>query len=422
HHEMLFANAALDALGADSAEHQRLLEEFIHFLVLHEIGHTLGLNHNFRSSHLHSLEALFDPDRTYSVGLTGSVMDYPSVPFALPGAKQGQFATTRPGPYDHWAIAFGYSPALPDAGQEAARLATLLARSTDPALAFGNDADDMRAPGKAIDPRAMLDDMSRDPIGFARTQMDVVDAVTPRLAARLTHDGKSYQELLNGFSVAANRLRESARVASRFIGGVYVDRAMVGQPGAGAPLTPVSGADQRRALALLRERVFGPQAFAAFGQSAALLLPQRRGFDHFGYTEDPKIHNLALATQRDILDHVLHPVVLQRLTDTRLYGNEYGVGEFLVALTDAVFADDLNGRVNTFRQNLQIEYVDRLLAIVRPAADNRYDNLAQTMALDRLRWIDSALARGRGADAETAAHRSHIRYRIEHDLDGPKGS
>jgi hypothetical protein len=92
--ELLFANAALDALGADHAEHERVLEEFIYFLVLHEIGHTLGLNHNFRSSHLHSLEALYDPAQTYDVGLTGSVMDYPSAPFALPGKPQGQFSTS----------------------------------------------------------------------------------------------------------------------------------------------------------------------------------------------------------------------------------------------------------------------------------------------------------------------------------------
>jgi hypothetical protein len=420
HREMLFTNAALEALGADTAEKQRLLEEFIHFLVLHEIGHTLGLNHNFRSSHLHSFEAIFDAAQTYPVGLNGSVMDYPTVPFALPGSKQGQFWTTRPGPYDHWALTFGYSPALADSAAERARLETILARSTEPALAFGNDADDMRAPGKAIDPRAMLDDMTSDPIGFARYQMDVVDAAVPRFEQRLMRDGRSYQELLNGFLMAANRYRASARVASRFVGGVYVDRAMVNQPGAHAPLTPVSLEDQRRALQLLRERVFAPEAFRELTSSADHLLAQRRGFDHFGYTEDPKLHDLALDTQKDILEHLLHPAVLQRLTDTRLYGNEYSVGNLLVELTDAVFADDLDGSVNTFRQNLQLEYVQRLLNIVRPSAENRYDNLAKTMALERLRWIDAALARRRGADAETAAHREHIRYRIEVGLEEPR--
>ncbi len=418
--EMLFASAALEALGASTEEQKRLLEEFVYFLVLHEVGHTLGLNHNFRASYMHPLDAIFDPDKTYPVGLHGSVMDYPAVPFALPGHKQGQFWTTRPGPYDKWAITFGYSTPLADAAAESVRLEKLLARSTEPALAFGNDADDMRAPGKAIDPRAMIDDMTSDPIGFARHDFDLVDAVVPRFPERLAHDGKSYQALLNGFLTAAGVVRQAATVVSRYIGGVYVDRAMVNQPGAGNPLTPVSLADQRRAMQLLRDRVFAPQAFIAFDQSANRLLAQRRGFDHFGYTEDPKIHDLALGIQKDVLNHLLHPAVLKRLTDSRLYGNEYSAGQALVDLTDAVFGADLDQNVNTFRQNLQVEYVERLLKIAQPGDGNKYDHIAQGMALDRLRWIEKQVARKRGGDVETTAHREHVRYLIQHALDQPK--
>ncbi|MGD8341583.1 MAG: zinc-dependent metalloprotease, partial [Gammaproteobacteria bacterium] len=261
HQEMLFASAALEALGADGEEQERLLEEFIHFLVLHEIGHTLGLNHNFRASHLHGLDAIFDPDATYPVGLHGSVMDYPAVPFALPGETHGQFYTTRPGPYDHWAINFGYSEALADPADEVARLDTILSRSTEPALAFGNDADDMRSPGKAIDPRAMIYDLTSDPIGFAGHQIDVVNEAVAGFSDRLLQDGDSYQKLLNAFSLAANRYGRAAAVASRFIGGVYVDRAMVNQAGARDPLTPVSLEDQLRAMQLLRDTVFAPDAF-----------------------------------------------------------------------------------------------------------------------------------------------------------------
>jgi hypothetical protein len=420
HREMLFANAGLETLGADTAEKQRLLEEFIHFLVLHEIGHTLGLNHNFRSSHLHSLEQIFDRERTYEMGLHGSVMDYPTVPFAMPGKAHAQFWTTRPGPYDHWALTFGYSPALADPAAEHARLQTILARSTEPELAFGNDADLMRAPGVALDPRVMWNDMTSDAIGFAELQIGVVNATAPLFAQRLTRDGRSYQELLNGFQTAAGRYRDAAQSVSRFVGGVHVDRAMVNQPGAGTPLTPVSLEDQRRALELLREHVFAPDAFAALTLSADHLLAQRRGFDHFGRNEDPKLHAFALDTQKAILDHLLHPAVLQRLTDTRLYGNEYTVGNLLVDLTAAVFADDIDDDVNTFRQNLQLEYVQRLLAIVEPSAENRYDHVAKSMALDRLRFIDAELARRRGSDAETTAHRQHIRYRIERGLDVPR--
>jgi len=418
--EMLFASAALEALGASTEEQQRLLEEYVYYLVLHEIGHTLGLNHNFRASYFHSLDEIFDPEKTYATGLHGSVMDYPAVPFALPGRKQGQFWATKPGPYDKWAITFGYSTALADPAAEAARLEKILARSTEPALAFGNDADDMRAPGKGIDPRAMIYDLTSDPIGFARHEFELVDAVVPLFPERLMRDGRSYQTLLNGFFTAASVVRDAANSTSRYIGGVYVDRAMAKQPGAGNPLTPVSLADQRRAMQLLRDKVFAPESFGALDTSANRLLAQRRGFDHFAYTEDPKIHDLALGIQKGVLDHLLHPAVLKRLTDSRLYGNEYSAGQALVELTDAIFAADLDRNVNTFRQNLQVEYVERLLKIAQPGDGNKYDHIAQGMALDRLRWIEKQVARKHGGDVETVAHREHVRYLIQRALDQPK--
>ena len=415
--EMLFASTALQALGGDSEEQQRLLEEFIHFLVLHEMGHTLGLNHNFRASHLHSLEAIFDRDQTYSVGLHGSVMDYPAVPFAMPGNTHGQFYTTRPGPYDHWAITFGYSAALVDPADETARLETILARSTEPALAFGNDADDMRSPGKAIDPRAMVNDMTSDPIGFAEQQINVVNAAVENFGSRLVRDGESYQELLLGFSLAASQYQGAARAASRFIGGVYVDRAMVNQPGAQDPLTPVSLEDQLRAMQLLRDTVFSPDAFEQLHLAAIGCLPNDAA-SIMGIR--PRIRSCTSwrsGFSGDILSHLLHPRVLTRLTDTRAYGNEYPVSEMLVDLTDAVFAADLGGEVDTFRQNLQLEYVDRLLTIVGSDSESGYDHVSRSMALNRLRWIESELSRSPSAGLETTAHREHVLYRITRGLD-----
>lgn len=415
--ELIFGTAALEALGADSEEQERLLEEFIYFLTLHEMGHTLGLNHNFRASHLHSLEDIFDPEVTYPVGLHGSVMDYPATPFALPGETQGQFWTTRPGPYDRWAITFGYSPALDDPAAEADRLEAILSRSTEPGLAFANDADDMRAPGKAIDPRAMVDDMTSDPIGFARHDIELVNAAAEAFAERIVVDGASYQRLLNAFNIAAGRYQRAARTASRFIGGVYVDRAMAGQTGAGDPLTPVSRNDQERAMALLRDAIFAPEAFESLYQSGEKLLAQRRGFDHFDTTQDPKFHAMALGIQRDILAQLLHPRVMTRLTDTGIYGNEYSVANMLNDLTDAVFAADMNGSVNTIRQNLQLEYVNRLIDIVDAEGGSGYDHVATSMALDRLRWVESELTDNRRGNDETQAHRAHVLYRIHRGLD-----
>ena len=93
------------------------------------------------------------------------------------------------------------------------------------------------------------------------------------------------------------QITTAATVISRYVGGVYVDRAFAGQPGATRPFTPVSRADQKRAMASLAANVFAPSVQLTC-KSLRYLQMQRRGFDFFGTPEDPKIHDRVLATQR----------------------------------------------------------------------------------------------------------------------------
>src|SRR5690606_18696547 len=105
-------------------------------------------NHNMMASHALSRQDL----QVLGSGVSGSVMDYPSVNVPAPGQSRGDYYDHSPRPYDLWAIEWAYSEALPDAAAERARLDAIAARSMEKALVFGNDADDMRSPGKAIDP------------------------------------------------------------------------------------------------------------------------------------------------------------------------------------------------------------------------------------------------------------------------------
>ena len=101
---------------------------------------------------------------TEKTGLYGSVMDYPAINVAPLGGRQGQYYMTKPGPYDHWAIEYGYSEALEDPVKERERLQKIAARSHERELAFANDADDMRRTGKGVDPRATFPDFAGRPI------------------------------------------------------------------------------------------------------------------------------------------------------------------------------------------------------------------------------------------------------------------
>ena len=414
---LLFAQTALTAMGADPELRRRLIDESIHYLVLHEIGHTLGLNHNMKATQMLTPAELNDVALTRERGMQGSVMDYPALNVALRGHTQGQFATTTPGPYDLWAIEFGYSPALPDQAQERARLERILARSTEPGLAFGNDADDMRSSGNGIDPRVMINDLSSDAIGYSADRIVLARDVMGELDGKYLVNGRSHQQLMDAFFVTGSQIANAAVIASRYIGGVYVDRAMVGQPGATQPYTPVSRADQKRAMKLVADELFAPGAWDVPAGIYNKLQPQRRGFGFFGQPEDPKIHQWVLGLQQGALMHLTHASTLSRIGNTTLYGNTYPLAEMMSDLTAAIFDADRRGSVNGFRRNLQVAYVGRLAAMLNPAANNPYDFASRAQAYAELRKIRRLESGNSAGDGGTIAHREYVVFLIDKALD-----
>lgn len=419
--QIAFGLSALMAKGADEKEQSAMLDDWLRSLVVHEVGHTLGLNHNFRASQYLPLSKLNDRGESLKHGISGSVMDYEATNVAPIGQAQGQYWSTVPGPYDDWAIEYGYSEALADPLAEAARLEKILSRSTEPALAFGNDADTMSAPGAGIDPRTMTFDLSSDAIGFAEQRLQLVQQLEARLREKLTRPGQSYQALSNAFGVLMVDVRQSAAVLSRYVGGVEVDRAMAGQPGAGTPFTPVPAAEQRRAMAALAKLVFSPDALTVPADLMTHLQSQRRSFYFYGQTEDPKLHDQVRAVQKAALDHLLHPVVHKRLLDSALYGNEYSLSEMLGSLTDAVFAADAKTSVNSRRQNLQQEYVQRVAALVlaKPADGDSPSAMNQAALRYELKRI-SEMLQSRGNDRASIAHKEYLQFLIKQALEAPR--
>ncbi|SVA63039.1 uncharacterized protein METZ01_LOCUS115893, partial [marine metagenome] len=301
HQENLLGVVSTEIMPAGEAAKKELVKESIIRLVLHEVGHTLGLNHNFKSSHLHNIEESHNTALTKAVGLTGSVMDYVPVNLSLNPENQGQYYSTVPGTYDDWAIQFGYSSALGNLEEEQERLEEILSLSTDPELMFGNDADDMRAPGKGIDPRVMIGDMTNEPIDYSIQRIELMDKLMKGLREKYTNKGMSYHALRDAFNVLMREKGSAAATISRFVGGIYVDRSMAGQPQATIPMNPVPLSTQQKAMNTLRDYVFSPEAMFPPDSLANYLQYQRRGFDFFKSTEDPKLHIQALYTHRSIL-------------------------------------------------------------------------------------------------------------------------
>lgn len=410
-----FGRSVLRAAPAGRLEMDRLMREALHYLVLHEIGHTLGLNHNFRGSQLHAPAALQDAKRTAKTGLMGSVMDYPSANLAPLGGKQGQYYITQPGPYDHWAIEFGYSEALEDPEAEAERLAAIASRSHQPELGFANDADDMRAPGKGIDPRAMLFDLSSDPVRYGAARCELARSRIASLLERKPENGEDWQSLVEDYAVLTREIGDALSVATRFVGGVMVERAHSGQAPEKKPFTPVDKATQSAALDMLAEHGFAPSAWQVPAELAAHLQTRRRGFNH-EQGEDPRFHERVSRIQRGLLDHLLHSAVLTRLSDSALYGNEMTVGEVLSRLTEAIFTGDPETGPTTLRQTLQAMYLERLLAL---ANNGQTVSATQAAALFEVEQVRKRLQEGLFANG-APAHSHLLLYKIRRALDESK--
>ena len=171
-------------------------------------------------------------------------------------------------------------------------------------------------------------------------------------------------------------------------------------------------------MEVLSEFLFAPNAFDRPADLLTHLQHQRRSFNFFGQTEDPKLHDLALAMQKAVFDHLLHPVVLKRLQDSRLYGNEYTPAMMLNDLTEAVFAADAKGNVNSYRQNLQREYVNRLSAMLKNTG-NSDQHSAQALARYQLSEISERL-RTSGNNTETKAHKDMLKFLIKQALEPVK--
>ena len=399
----LFGKIAAGALDLNDKEVSRLYEEDLYQLILHEVGHTLGLNHNFAASTLHNNSDIHNPDVTYKEGLSASVMDYHALNIAPLGVKQGQYADIKPGKYDILAIKYGYTPNLSKND-----LNNMLDEYSSSDYLFGNDGDDMRSPGKGIDPRINTSDMTNDPIEYAKDRIVLSQNLIPKLYETLKTRSDSWESIYQGYRILLRQIHVSAEIISRQVGGVYVNRGFMSVLDKN-PYEVVPYKIQKKSLKILSDYYFNNDKFILPSTIASKMQRERRSFDFFGKTEDPKIHNMILKGQKKVLKHFTNSRVLKRLTDTSLYGNEYLPSELLKDLTLSIFEESKSRKLNGIDQNLQNYYLKRLMMIVKSGS---YDSPSVSASFASLKRI-KAYTFSPSYNEATENHKKLIRWKIE---------
>ena len=353
-------------LTVHSSLKQTVLQEALINLVMHEIGHTLGLTHNFMASRLLSPKQLNDVTLSKKKGLYASVMDYSPINISPNPSLQGQFYSTTPGPYDIWAIQYGYS-----INQD--NLEDILSQSGKPELAYGNDADDMRSNGKGVDPRIMVGDLSSQPIVYASRQLEHLQLIGKSLldsSNPTTFDSLAY---VNKTKLLLRQYHTHLKVISRFIGGIYLEQ-QIGKNS--DSLLAVSRDDQLRALHYLDTFLFNAHAFNFLNETFNKLKIERRGFDLYNKNPYLSPEKLIEPIQKDIINHLLHPKLLKRFEDQKFYKGELTLLEYLEALTRVIFNDSIFSKSNTFKKSLQRLYVSKSLSLLKSSSENSNYNPA----------------------------------------------
>ena len=353
------------------------LMQYITNLTLHEVGHTLGLRHNFRGSQLYSPTEIHNKDITGNT-IMSSVMDYDPINVAPEGVKQGIFFSTVPGVYDKWAIKFGYTPNLSSEDRK-----ELLLESVKRELTFGTDDEAMSYPGNNIDPRTKRYDMSSDPIAYAADITKIIDKKINELP-NIYSDEETFNNYTDAFYRFFRTKGRFLETVAQQIGGVYINKIASSQKEY-TSLEAVPYEKQKQAMSLLAEKVFANGAMNYDQKILSNLIYERDTKDSLsedGNNNDPDFHALVLSSQKNILRNILHPNVMKRLINSSLYGNEYMPSEVLEDLNSAIFIS--GEEPDTFKMSLQSSYVDLLLSGFK---DGPYDEVSKGEIFNALQDI-----------------------------------
>jgi hypothetical protein len=417
----------------------KFMHDAVVWAVMHEIGHTLGLRHNFRSSTSTPYDKLQDNAWVSEHGLYGSVMEYPSPNIALDRSKQGFYYTQGAGTEDIWRIRYAYTPSGETDLQKDYAFARAIA---DENLEAGHEysTDDDTYPATALDPRSNIWDLGDNPLQFAKDRTTYIASLwkNPEFENRILGEHGEYPSLKRAMDTLIGQYAIALGVAVKYVGGSYLSRVHRGQPDAVDPLVPIPAPKQREALEFLSTRAFSANAFGIAPSLINRLAPDR--WSHWGVPDmyapnadrlDYDLTGRTLAIQTTLLNALTSPRLLQRVreseertaepfrladhlgTMTRVLWGEVGGGEGTAAAFKA-----LDGP--TTRREIQRAYVDRLASIVLGAAPGVPDD-ARAVARLQLSRIDSRCAKVLASEQPLSdtirAHLIESRARIKRALE-----
>jgi uncharacterized protein DUF4953/uncharacterized protein DUF5117 len=393
--EAYVGELAFEALQTPNAPFDReaYIHDYIRQVIAHELGHNLGLRHNFTASTECAFDQLKNAAWVKQHGVTASVMDYNPPNLAAIRQKDVDYYSPVVGDYDLWAIEYGYRP-IPVASpaEEQPELARIAAQCNWPGHAFQSDGM-----ADQFDPMVARFDLGKDPLDWTARSFALSRHLLFTLGARKPKAGESYFEFTRDFNALVSQYLRAASYTSRFVGGLTVSSNYRGDAAERPPLLPVAGEKQQRALRLLNLYVFAENAFA-FPRAYFTMLtpdPNEPGNQPGAEEREFPLYSSFASFQRGMLQRLFAADTL-----TRLANNEFRAPNPTEALTqatlfrtvgDAIWSELRTGKeVSALRRSLQIDHLNLLIdAAVQRSPELPAD--AITLSWEQLRLLKSRL-------------------------------
>lgn len=399
-------------------------------LVMHEVGHTMGLRHNFKASAIYDLAEINSDKIKGKKAFAGSVMDYMGANLSVKDGKLlGDITMIDLGPYDYWAIEYGYT---------SGDTKKVLERVAEPELIYGTDEDT-----SGPDPYARRYDFAKNPLDYAKMQVDLAKYHRSRLLDKFVKDGDSWAKARKGYELTLSLQTRSLSMMANWLGGVHVNRDNKGDPNARPPLEVVPVDQQRDALRWVIDNAFFDEAF---GLTPELLVKMTtdKWLDWGGASEAVQdstwpVHDRVGGIQSSVLTMIMNPTTLRRIYDNELRlpsdQDALTLAETMDSTYNAIWTEIERSpserytarrpMISSLRRGLQQEYVERLIDLTM---DNGVRNEAFKpvcdLAMTQLRKINSKIdnlidknGKNSSIDAYSEAHLSELRTRITKALD-----
>jgi hypothetical protein len=396
-----------------------VMGQLIRFVSSHEVGHTLGLPHNWGSSNAVPVDSLRSPSYTSTHGTAPSIMDYARFNYIAQPEDGVKRFFPQIGEYDKWAIKWGYTY-FPDADSPEEEEETLnewvLSHAGDPVYFYG------RQTGNQIDPRSQREDLSNDAMEASRLGIANLERILDHLEEWTYKENSFYGEMSEIYTSLVGQYNLYIGHVARNIGGMYETPKTYNQDG--PVYSMVSEEKQRDAMAFMNEYVFQTPEW--------MIKPDViRNFDGTGIA-----YNIR-RSQANGLNIVLDMMRLARMIEAEaIHGDDtYTPIEMLDDVRGSVWTELDNGStIDTYRRNLQRAYLERMEYMMTnelpdiPNAWKEYfgwtdvdvsQSDIRALVRDQLTTLDNEIDRAirRTNNRATKAHLNDAKARIKEILD-----